>query len=242
MRPLSGHRYIYANLDSVGRADPTGYFSIEAGLIALGIVIVAALLIQKFNRLSLASKETPTGRELLSYSQVRVALANAWAESNPIRDLGNWTPNASTHEEGGWIYMNPENGYVDVVRAPRSNRANSISLRDPKNRESSGMVLVANFHTHPFPLFKRGIPESQQIGTHKPVPSGADIDNNRCFGVPGIIVTHDQNLLVAPQRRTTGWGRAFGSNHAYPTYIDHCGRGFSDPWATRQDINGYYYE
>ncbi len=70
----------------------------------------------------------------------------------------------------------------------------------------------------------------------------ADVDNNRCFGVPGIIVTHDQNLLVAPQRRTTGWNRAFGSNHAYPTYIDHCGRGFSDPWATRKDKDGYYYE
>ena len=49
--------------------------------------------------------------ELLNEPMVQQALAQAWADSLP-------TDVARRHEEGGWVYIAPTTGVVEVRRAP----------------------------------------------------------------------------------------------------------------------------
>jgi hypothetical protein len=85
--------------------------------------------------------------------------------------------NGDKHEEGGWIYFNPDNGSLRVKIAPperHKDRNNSIDLSNPPAPDP-GWQLVGYFHTHPY--YNR-----------PPGPSSNDRGNQEKRQCPGYVI------------------------------------------------------
>ena len=235
--PRAGHPYSYASQDPVNLVDPSGYISVASGLVAAAVTVtVASFLLANYNSRSVTRRRPPTGREIANITSVRIAMENAWIESQPERDLDKWTKESHpAHEEGGWIYMNPDNGYVDVVRMVPGLNKNSIRTDNPPNRISENMVLVSFFHTHPFPPPIEGHPRENE--GHPLLPTMQDVGNSTCYGVPGIIRAHDDiYMFLYPHRRRNDWRT---HQYAYPVAQGRCGAR-REGHAETKDEAGYY--
>lgn len=83
--------------------------------------------------------DAPTAAALQADPVVRAAFAAAWADSFPDE-------RSLRHEEGGYIYANPDTGEIAVRRAlPGRRRALELS-RPPV---MPGFFLVATYHNPP---------------------------------------------------------------------------------------------
>src|SRR5215207_10681991 len=94
------------------------------------------------------ASDAPSAADLEANSVVQAALASAWTDSQPHDPI-------HRHEEGGWIYLNPSTGLIEVRRAPRG-VVDEISLSSPPEIEDS--FVVGKFHTHPNPTAEGWIP------------------------------------------------------------------------------------
>src|SRR5438876_12197121 len=128
--------------------------------------------------------EAPSAVELQANPVVQAAFAAAWADSFPDDP-------ALRHEEGGFIYANPDSGDVVVRRAlPGSRRL--LDLSSPP--DVPGYFLVATYHTHPNLIADGGDPE----------PSPDDIEFADESGVPWFVVSELGVVFVGPDRRVGG--------------------------------------
>ncbi len=128
--------------------------------------------------------QAPTATELLNHPAVRVALDEAWADSQADDATGR-------HEEGGWIYMALISGEITVRRAPLGSRA-AIDLGHPPVVQ--GNVVVGKFHTHPNPSAEGW----------NPGPSVADAAIDAIHGVPDLIRADHGDYVCGPDQRRGG--------------------------------------
>jgi hypothetical protein len=126
----------------------------------------------------------PSADELQANPVMQAAFAAAWADSFPDDP-------ALRHEEGGFIYANPDTGDVVVRRAPPGSRR-ALNLSSPP--DVPGYFLVATFHTHPNLIADGDDPE----------PSEADRREAEGSGVPWFVVTELGVYTVGPDRRVGG--------------------------------------
>src|SRR5262249_48953940 len=103
------------------------------------------------------------------------------------------------HEEGGWIYMDPNSGQVTVRRATAGERS-AIDLSNPP--VVAGSVVVGKFHTHPNPTAEGG----------KGGPSAAGLRVDAVHGVRDLIYADDAIHFSGPERRRGG----LVGNSGYP--------------------------
>ena len=132
--------------------------------------------------------------EVLGDFTVQAELARAWMDTlrdiNPAQPDPKYQSVVKAPEEGGWIYAAEQPGVGPkfvVVRAPRSDQGNEISL-DPVPR-MPGFKPVATFHTHP----ESGLP-GKTLG-----PSTNDLQNAHDRGLPGIVVGMGGALPYGPK-------------------------------------------
>lgn len=129
-------------------------------------------------------REAPSADQLRQHPVVQAALEAAWVDSIPDDPL-------RRHEEGGWVYLDPDTGEVTVVRAP-AGRTASIDLNNPP--ELPGRFLVGKFHTHPNPTAEGW----------DPGPSAGDVRVDAIHGVPDLIRADDGVHHSGPARRRGG--------------------------------------
>lgn len=132
----------------------------------------------------------PTGAQLANNRVVQEALRQAWRSSQYGR--------SQAHEEGGWIYQNPDTGAITIRRAQRGQGA-AIDLTNPQ--QIAGYNLIGNFHTHPHAT----------AAGWDPNPSAPDLRNATRRNVPGVIMSDQGINPYGPNRA--------GSDpaHAVPT-------------------------
>ena len=132
----------------------------------------------------------PTAADLLGEPLVLQALEQAWKDSNRENP-------AQRHEEGGWIYIDEDNGNLAVRRASAGGQA-SLDLSTPPI--VPGAVVIATFHTHPNP----------SADGWEPGPSSADKYLARFAGVPFLIRADDGFHTTGPDARRGGLARGPG--------------------------------
>ncbi len=111
--------------------------------------------------IELLGRQIPTGNQMRRNPVVRAAMRTAFTESNP--GVTRWSrprnsrPDAArcnprpgdsttTHEEGGFIYLNLITGNLTTRRVPRGRQA-LIPLDNSPDVHNS--IVVGGFHTHP---------------------------------------------------------------------------------------------
>jgi hypothetical protein len=134
----------------------------------------------------------PSAIELLARHEVVQALQQAWSDSLPADP-------ARRHEEGGWLYLNPESDEVLVRRAKAGNRF-ALDVSSPPLLPD--YFLVATFHTHPNPTAEGWNPQ----------PSEADTESAWELGVPCLIQSDTGVYWTGPERRRNG----LGGNPSFP--------------------------
>ena len=128
----------------------------------------------------------PAAAELLQNPVVTAALDAAWNDSLPGDPQ-------QRHEEGGWVYCDPNSGMISIMRAAPGRRR-SINLSHPP--ELAGCVVIGKFHTHPNPSAEGW----------DPAPSEQDELIDDRHGVPDLIRS-DQGVFVSgPSSRRGGLG------------------------------------
>ncbi len=128
--------------------------------------------------------DAPSASELLNDLTVQAAFAAAWADSFPDDPQ-------MRHEEGGFIYYNPNTGSITIRRA-RPGRRNALDLSKPSFVMDS--YLVGVYHTHPSPLSVGGLPD----------PSPEDLLLAKGAGVPFFIVAEEETYAIGIERRVGG--------------------------------------
>jgi uncharacterized Zn-binding protein involved in type VI secretion len=128
----------------------------------------------------------PSAPELQNNPVVQTAMGQAWQDSQAGDPV-------ARHEEGGWIYMDPNTGRINVVRAPVGAQA-SVNLDNPPT--VPGSVVVGVFHTHPNPTSEGW----------DPGPSPADQRIDARDGIPDLIRADDGNHVSGPNSRRGGLG------------------------------------
>src|SRR5437868_15274381 len=93
--------------------------------------------------------EAPSASELEANPVVQAAFAAAWADSFPDDP-------AMRHEEGGFVYINPDTADVIVRRVPPGD-LRSLDLSSPP--DVTGYFVVATYHTHPRLIADGGDPD-----------------------------------------------------------------------------------
>jgi len=126
----------------------------------------------------------PTAHDLATHPDVIKALDDAWLDSLADDPM-------TRHEEGGWIYFEPNRGTVTIQRAA-SGIATEIALADPPIL--AGQFIVATFHTHPNPTDQGW----------DPGPSPADVKSANQLGVPCLIRSDQGIHLTGPVVRRGG--------------------------------------
>ena len=121
---------------------------------------------------------------------VQAAFAAAWADSLPDDAV-------LRHEEGGFIYANPNTRDVIVRRVPPGSRW-LLDLSSPL--EVAGYHVVATYHTHPNPIAEGGDPE----------PSPDDRFWADDSGVPWFVISEAGTCYVGPSSRVGGLGGLAG--------------------------------
>jgi hypothetical protein len=128
--------------------------------------------------------DAPTAAELQANPVVQAALTAAWTDSL-ADDL------ALRHEEGGFIYLEVDNGAIHIRRASPGDRW-GVDLTNPPILP--GCFLVATYHTHP-----NLSTEGWQV-----TPSEEDRDLANDSGVPWFIVADDGVFVTGPDQRVGG--------------------------------------
>jgi hypothetical protein len=132
------------------------------------------------------TQEAPSATELQANPVVQAAFAAAWADS--LADDANLR-----HEEGGWIYLEPDAGVIHIRRASPGDRW-GVDLTHPP--VLAGCFLVATYHTHP----------NLSAEGWQPGPSEIDRDLAHDSGVPWFIVADVGVFATGPDRRVGGLG------------------------------------
>ena len=174
----------------------------SSSALLLTVLCVAALMC-----LSAAGKERFLGRggyngpsvtDLLVSKEFQVAAGEAWKESFLGNDL--------YQERGGWVYAdsnNPDNSLVVQLassqRSAQASQSGEIELDNPEKdgvptAEGRNYVVVADFHTHPFPGQER--------------PDSDDVRKAYERGVPAIVVSCSGVFYYGPQSRASMDGAA----------------------------------
>ena len=131
----------------------------------------------------------PTGWQLLNHPKVRTAICAAWAKSQK-------NPPGFVHEEGGWIYMDPD-GNITVVPTPSGPKVpwgEDGSTNHGHPPWVSGAYLVGTFHTHPYNWF----------------PSPPDWGIEDVTSVPNIIIHKSGYCVYGWPTRRGGLGGSPG--------------------------------
>lgn len=136
--------------------------------------------------------DAPTASELQTNPVVQAAFEAAWADSlaaDPVK----------RHEEGGYIYANPDTGEIAIRRALPGDRRRILLSRPPI---VPGYYLVATYHTHPNPISLGWDPE----------PSEDDRYHADDSGVPWFVRSELGVRVTGPDRRVGG----LTGNPGYP--------------------------
>ena len=108
---------------------------------------------------------------------VREHIIDAWNDSDP-------SDPDKQHEEGGWIYWNPQTNQFQVGRLPpgKPSPGNHDKLHSdlPEPKPPSGFIPVGFFHTHPPDLSRGNTCERE---------SGKDKRSTRKHNVPDLIIS-----------------------------------------------------
>jgi hypothetical protein len=128
--------------------------------------------------------QAPAAAKLLADPVVQAALDQAWIDSQADDP-------AARHEEGGWIYLDPQTGKIMTQRAPQGT-GHQIDLKHP--RLIPGSVIVGKFHTHP-----NTSAEGWLAG-----PSQGDRVADAAHGVPDLIRAEDGTHVSGPDSRRGG--------------------------------------
>lgn len=237
LNPQTLNRFAYVHNNPMKLTDPSGHYAVSRGEIDRGLQQQARreFYDERFRQLdyqnliadkmivgdndenwsedageSRGSQKTstkvrcpPTGDELANNPIIKRALAKAW------RDSKHGTP--QNHEEGGWIYINPDNGRLIIKRAASGGEGN-IDLRDPPH--ISGAILIATFHTHPYPTL------GMDYG-----PSYQDELNAWGRNVPALVISEKGTRTTGPNRFGSNPERALPSHKVkgYPgSAVDTC--------------------
>jgi len=196
--PLSLHKYLFGEGDAVNKNDPTGLRTLDDYNDEFIRIPIFANAFPNITEQMRKNRKPPTGKKIIQSGYVQSAIEKAWIDSKP------W-PNKEAHEEGGWIFLDPDLWSYFVVRAPRGTDRH-INLRPYIYPPNS--YLVADFHTHAewgidLATGGRFVPEK---------PSPQDETAQSAVGVPGIIKTFTVNYIVyGPERR-----KSFSGSRGYP--------------------------
>lgn len=140
----------------------------------------------------------PKVTDILASNEFQVALGQVWKES--------FLGNGLYQERGGWVYAdsNNPNKYLVVQlaspqRSAQATQSTEIELDNPENEgvpsgEGRNYVVVADFHTHPFPGQER--------------PDADDLRKSYERGVPAIVVSCSGVFYYGPQSRDSMDGSA----------------------------------
>jgi hypothetical protein len=138
--------------------------------------------------IELLGRKAPSGAELVTNTTVVKALDAAWKASHGGAASGR-------HEEGGYILMDLITGDLSVLpagpgRTGRDPGPSVLAMQLPDPTVRSGLVCVANFHTHPNPEpgFEQGCNPS-------------DDPTFQINGVPGLIRSAGGTVACGPERR-----------------------------------------
>lgn len=195
--PTTLHRYMYAAGSPLDRRDPSGLFFASISIGSLISTISSISVVGLVGLVAPSPDLPPTGKELSKHPVVTAELEDAWIDSYP--DIpGGELIGMPRHEEGGWIYMNPDTRQVSVERAPPGGQT-FIILSIPKLVEDA--YVVGNFHTHPNPK-EEGFIEG---------PHDDEIVLEQERGVPGVIRSWAGIHYYGPTRRAS-----FSGSRRYP--------------------------
>lgn len=164
--------------------------------LVLTLSCVAALMCMS------VATDGPKVTDILVSKEFQVAVGQAWKES--------FLGNNLYQERGGWVYAdsnNPNKYLVVQLASPQRSaqaslataQSSEIQLDNPEKdglptAEGRNYVVVADFHTHPFP---------GQEG-----PDSADLRKAYARGVPAIVVSCSGVFYYGPQSRASMDGPA----------------------------------
>ncbi|MDQ2976915.1 MAG: Mov34/MPN/PAD-1 family protein, partial [Acidobacteriota bacterium] len=140
----------------------------------------------------------PTGTQLARNPQVQRILNNTW------RDSQHGSP--QNHEEGGWLYWNPDTSRIISRRAARGSEG-SINLSNPPYIR--GAFVIAEFHSHPYATSV--IPTLGYTG-----PSGQDERLAYKNNIPSLVISQEGIWTTGPARWGSNPERAGQSQGQFP--------------------------
>jgi hypothetical protein len=154
-----------SNLERYCSNDPTGYYD-STGL-------------------SLAKPQRPSGDDLVNMPQIQTWMRDLLKRSQEGQPT-------EVHEEGAWIYWNPKNGRIHVLK----NKPEKVVTKGKgrahiffgKKPFVLGCTLIGMIHTHPDPDEGGFFPD--------PARSPDDMANQPKYGVPWIVPTRKHGVYI----------------------------------------------
>ncbi len=144
----------------------------------------------------LLGRRAPSGNEMIADSGVQAVLSGAWSRSQPTDPTSTIAKAETTHEEGGWIYIDVVTGKLRAEAATPGS-SSRIRLNEPPVLQNA--VLVGVYHTHP-----------NIGGGWAASPSETDVAFARHAGIPLLTRSYENGSPrdyvappPAPQRRAS---------------------------------------